>query len=442
MLRLQFDDSTRILRDGRLVVGRRPARVLHLTAAGGQCVSAWRDRAPVGDSPGERALAARLVDAELAHPVHAATPFTAADVAVVVPARDRAGALAECLRAIGPVAEIVVVDDGSDDPGAIAAAARGARLVRLDRRFGPAVARNAGLAATGAPLVAFVDSDARPRDGWLEPLLAQFADRRVGAVAPRIAVPAAGHAALDAYERARSPLDLGDRPAIVGPGRRVQFVPATALVVRRDAIGHGFDPSLRFGEDVDLVWRLREAGWTVRYEPSARVEHPRRQSAPAWLRQRFEYGSAAAPLAIRHPGELSHLQLPASVPALPPHLRRELAPFVARAELRTARQVLDAAWRAYSPLLLAAAVASRRARRLAAISLAISVGADWLERRPRLDPVRYGALRVADDLAYAAGVWRGCIRARNAGPLMPRVVKASRPAQRAKAARRHPNVSR
>lgn len=432
--RLRFDDSTRVLRDGRVLVGGRPARVLHLTAAGGRCVSAWRQGAKVGDSAGERRLAARLIDAGLAHPVPAGSPWTRADVAVVIPARDRAEQLAECLQGVGPVAEVVVVDDGSDDPCAIQAVARGVQLLRLDRRSGPAAARNAGLAATSAPLVAFVDSDARPRVGWLEPLLAHFADVRVGAVAPRIRV-APGRSPLDAYERARSPLDLGARPGIVGPGRGVRFVPATALVVRRGAAQHGFDSSLRFGEDVDFVWRLNNAGWTVRYEPAATVEHPRRTGPCAWLRQRIEYGSSAAPLATRHPGQLSHMVVPGSViPALglviagrprgavlTPALRRELAPLVARAQLRAARQLLDAAWRAYPPLVLVAGTSSQRFRRLACAGLAASIAADWLERRPRLDPLRFGALRLTDDLAYATGVWLGCVRAREAGPLTPRI---------------------
>jgi mycofactocin glycosyltransferase len=445
--RLRFDDSTRVLRDGRVLVGGRPARVLHLTVAGGRCVSAWRQGAAVGDGAGERRLAARLIDAGLAHPVPAGSPWTRADVAVVIPARDRAEQLAECLQGVGPVAELVVVDDGSDDPGAVAAVARdaGAGFVRLGPSAGPAAARNAGLAATSAPLVAFVDSDARPRVGWLEPLLAHFTDVRVGAVAPRIRV-APGRSPLDAYERARSPLDLGARPAIVGPGRGVRFVPATALVVRRGAAQHGFDSSLRFGEDVDFVWRLNDAGWIVRYEPAATVEHPRRTGPCAWLRQRIEYGSSAAPLATRHPGQLSHMVVPGSViPALglviagrprgavlTPGLRRELAPLVARAQLRAARQLLDAAWRAYPPLVLAAGTSSQRFRRLACAGLAASIAADWLERRPRLDPLRFGALRLTDDLAYATGVWLGCVRAREAGPLTPRIAFRSSSRQTAR----------
>jgi mycofactocin system glycosyltransferase len=417
---------------------------------GGRIVTAWRDGAAVGETAPERRLADRLIEAELAHPVPTGGRWTRADVAVVVPARDRADLLAGCLSRVGPAAEIVVVDDGSADPHSIAAVARDARarVVRVEQRGGPAAARNAGLAVTRAPLVAFVDSDTRPLGGWLEPLLTHFGDERVGAVAPRIRV-AAGRWALDAYEAARSPLDLGGRPGIVGPGRRIRFVPAAALVVRREAAQNGFDSSIRFGEDVDLVWRLTADGWTVRYEPEGCVEHPRREGVRAWLGQRIAYGSSAAALAKRHPGELQHLVIRASaVPALvlllagrprraalavlgavamdiarlPVGLRRELAPVAASAQLRAGRGLLDAIWRAYPPLVLAACSRSRRARRLTVAGLVTSAAAEWLERRPRLDPLRFGALRFADDLAYATGVWLGCIKACEMGPLIPRVV--------------------
>ena len=43
-----------------------------------------------------------------------------------------------------------------------------------------------------------------------------------------------------------------------------------------------------------------------------------------------------------------------------------------------------------------------------------------------LDPVRYVGLHVADDVAYASGVWAGCLRARTALPLLPRVTWRSR----------------
>jgi hypothetical protein len=204
-------------------------------------------------------------------------------------------------------------------------------------------------------------------------------------------------------------------------------VPAAALVVRRAALAPPtdaapprpvgpFDEGLRYGEDVDLVWRLEAAGWTVRYEPAGVVEHPHRGSLRAWLAQRAAYGSSAGPLARRHPGRMRHLVLPREAFRLPDRGFIRLG-LEARGQL--ARQVAEAAWRPYAPALLP----SRRGRRVLAAALVAGVAADFATRRPKLDPLRYAALRAADDLAYAAGVWAGCLRTRAAAPLLPARVR-------------------
>ena len=72
----------------------------------------------------------------------------------------------------------------------------------------------------------------------------------------------------------------------------------------------GFDPALRYGEDVDLIWRLAADGRVIRYDPSIVVRHRPRPGWRAWFRQRIAYGSSAASLAERH-GE-------AMAPARPP----------------------------------------------------------------------------------------------------------------------------
>jgi hypothetical protein len=43
----------------------------------------------------------------------------------------------------------------------------------------------------------------------------------------------------------------------------------------------------------------------------------------------------------------------------------------------------------------------------------------WLARRPALDPFRFAAAQLADDVAYGAGVWAGALRARTTVPLRP-----------------------
>ena len=203
----------------------------------------------------------------------------------------------------------IVVDDASADAGATKEIAErhGARFVGLATNVGPAGARNAGLAVVHTALVAFVDSDCVPADGWLGPLLGHFDDPLVAAVAPRIV--RAGRPAR--YEAARSSLDRGDRGGPVRPGSRIPFVPSAALLVRADvAMGPDlFDAALRGGEDVDLVWRLGEAGWDVRYVPSSTVAHEGPATLRAFLARRAFYGTTAAPLARRHGDALAPVHL-------------------------------------------------------------------------------------------------------------------------------------
>jgi mycofactocin glycosyltransferase len=107
---------------------------------------------------------------------------------------------------------------------------------------------------------------------------------------------------------------MGTAQARVAPLTRLSYVPTAALLVRRDAVGgagNGFDPEIRYGEDVDLVWRLHATGWRVRYDPAAKVRHLEPDRWAAVLGRRFRYGNSAAPLARRHPGQVPPLVLQA-----------------------------------------------------------------------------------------------------------------------------------
>ena len=130
-----------------------------------------------------------MVDAGLAQPVPPSGGPGPQDVTVVIPLRDRPTALARCLRALGPVAAVLVVDDASRDPEPVhrVAAAAGARVVQRAVNGGPAAARNTGLALCRTLYVAFVDSDCVPEPSWLAGLMPHFGDPGVAAVAPRVA---------------------------------------------------------------------------------------------------------------------------------------------------------------------------------------------------------------------------------------------------------------
>jgi glycosyltransferase involved in cell wall biosynthesis len=450
--------------EGTTLLGGEPFALVRCSDAVVARIRAWQAGAEVGSGG---ALARTLVRANLAQPVPPKQPL--APVTAVVPVRDRS--IATLLAALD-VAEVIVVDDASNDGAALRAEAEaaGARYLRRAERGGAAAARNTGLAAASHELVACVDSDCVPRPGWLEAVLPHFADPEVDAVAPRIvaldegrrregargaraargeaaggeaaggeaargtAARGAGTAARGAahrlagaiarYEAARSPLDRGPDPARVVPYGRVPFVPGAALVVRRHL---RFDETLQGGEDVEFVWRVPY----VRYEPAGQVAHAHRTQPTAWLARRAYYGRTAANIAKRHPGRARPLNVSlwttaawaavaarrpftalaitaAATALLAKELREYDLPALTAIELaglgtlRSGRVIADALTRHWWPLSAAAAVAVPKARAPLAAAL--------MTKRP---------LELADDLAYGAGLWRGCVEQRELDPLLP-----------------------
>jgi mycofactocin glycosyltransferase len=461
--RLRPDPGARTLAGGTVITGGCPIRVLRLSPAGARHVAGWWDGTPVPGNAKARALARRLLDTGIAHPMLERDEAERPDVTVVIPVRDRHAELARCLAGLAGTPRVIVVDDGSADPAAIqsAAAAAGASVVRRPVNGGPAAARNTGLAAARTPLVAFLDSDCVPGAGpanWLDALLPHFADPAVGAVAPRIVPAEAGHTWLARYEGASSTLDMGRRPSIVRPGSRVPYVPGAALIVRKQAAGTGFAEDMRVGEDVDFVWRLAASGWRVRYEPAATMGHQHRVRLREWLSRRKDYGTSAAALEQRHPGAVRPLYASAWTAAAwlaaafgQPEagavvtgtgtalLARRLARVTGEAwpmpagsaawrlavaqaaggTLGAARPLGSAICRTWWPVAVPAAIAARRLRLpLAALVLAPPL-LDWLDRRPPLDPARYVAARLLDDAGYSVGVWQGCVERRTVRPLLP-----------------------
>ncbi len=411
-------------RFGRVVLAGSPLRLFRLGAAGERVVERIESGEPVDAST----LTDRLLDAGAVHPAPAAVGPVAGRVTIVVPVHDESPARIDAVRAaaVRDGVELVVVDDGSSRPVPDA-------TVRLAVNAGPGAARNAGLDHVRTELVAFVDADVELPGGWLDGLVGHLADPAVGLVAPRVR-SAPGSTRLARYERDRSPLDMGDEPARVRAGTRVSYVPAAAILCRTEAVraAGGFDAGLRFGEDVDLVWRLDTAGWRCRYEPAVEVTHRPRPDWPAWVRQRIGYGSSAAPLARRHPGALAPVRTngwsaaawalvglghpgpaaavvvgsSAALPELLDDVPGDVAVGLAlRGNLLAGRNVADAVRRVWWPVLAVAALRSRTARRVLLASL-LAGG---------------HPLRALDDVAYSIGVWRGMLRERTVAPLVPEI---------------------
>jgi len=191
-------------------------------------------------------------------------------VSVVIPALDAAATLPATLAGLAAqeltaAFEVLVVDDGSSDAtAALAAAHPVVTAVLPGLGDGPGAARNIGIAAARAPVVAFTDADCTPAPGWLAAGLAALA---AGADVVQGRVVPGG---------ARGPWDRS--VAVGGPSPLYE---TANLFVRTDplrAVG-GFEPWLRprrskeLGEDVWLGWRLRRAGARVAFTADALVHH-------------------------------------------------------------------------------------------------------------------------------------------------------------------------
>ncbi|MFI7067641.1 mycofactocin biosynthesis glycosyltransferase MftF [Kribbella sp. NPDC050124] len=450
---VRISERTRVYDAGRTLVGGSPTTVVHLSAAAERLIE---ERLLTVRGARSSRLAERLLDLDMAVPViDELRPVPVGSVTIVVPVFDRAEQVDRLLRSVPEGIGIVLVDDCSPDPAAIAAVAtaHGATVVRHRENRGPAAARNTGLAKVQTPFAAFVDSDVVLTPETVPTLLRHFHDPKVALAAPRIlGLHDTGRPSwITRYENARSSLDLGNHPALVKPGAPVAWVPSACVVVRVAALGDGFDTSLRVAEDVDLVWRLHHRGWRVRYEPAAFVHHEHRPEVASWWARKQYYGTGAHHLAVRHgkqvaPAVLSPwavvlvaailVQRRWSLPvaALISFLvsRRiagkvQQSPQAGRIGLRLAVEGAAAALsqtsalmlRHWWPLAMVGGLFSSRLRRAVVVAAAVDTTVEYLRTDTDLDPVRFATARRLDDLAYGTGVWMSALKHRSLTSLLP-----------------------
>jgi mycofactocin system glycosyltransferase len=457
---VQVDRRVRVLGQGSTLLGGSPTRLLRLAPAAQDMMADGRLK--VHDAASAQ-LARTLLDATVAHPRPAGGP-SHRDVTVVIPARDNACGVRRLVASLRGL-RVIVVDDGSSVPldrEDFSGRHCDVEVLRHSRSRGPAAARNTGLAACTTDFVAFLDSDVVPQRGWLEALLGHFCDPTVGLVAPRIVGLTQSDHLVARYEAVHSSLDQGQQEAPVMPYTTVSYVPSAAIICRTSTLRDvgGFDETLRAGEDVDLCWRLVEAGARLRYEPIALVAHDHRTELRDWFVRKAFYGGSAAPLSTRHPDKTAPLLISgwalaawvlmavgSSLGYLASLLiatltGRRIARTMRGADTRisdvllvafrglwsAALQLALAICRHYWPVALVAAIMSRQCRRVVVIAAVVDGVVDWLSRSGTTDDdarpiglVTYFLLKRLDDLAYGLGLWYGVIRERNLRPLRPHI---------------------
>jgi lipopolysaccharide/colanic/teichoic acid biosynthesis glycosyltransferase/GT2 family glycosyltransferase len=228
-------------------------------------------------------------------------------LSVIVPARDAAETLDDCLRALRSQSlarecyEVIVVDDGSTDDTPRIAESGSDRLIRQAWR-GPAAARNAGAVAARGKLLVFTDADCVPAPNFLECLSGAFQDMEIVAAKGAYRTTQRGLMPRFTQQEYQHKYDRMARRA------RIDFIDTYAAAYRRAVFleNSGFDVSYPTAsvEDQELSFRLASKGYGMVFVPSAIVYHRHDRTLAEYLRRKFAIGYWKAFLLRSHPERL------------------------------------------------------------------------------------------------------------------------------------------
>ncbi|MDY0226072.1 MAG: glycosyltransferase family 2 protein [Desulfomicrobium apsheronum] len=216
-------------------------------------------------------------------------------VAIIIPVFNQWALTADCLRSLrehtpDEDVQVIVVDNGSTDETAGACGVLGQELfgerfehLRLDENinFGPGC--NLGASRADADFLFFLNNDTLLTPGWLPPLLRAFEVRpELGAVGPLLLYPdqdRVQHLGVT-FTPTNHVTHLyhnfpSTHPAVQRE-RNLQAITGAALMIPAGVFGQAgrFWEEYRNGyEDLDLCWKIRSLGLTLRCEPESRVYH-------------------------------------------------------------------------------------------------------------------------------------------------------------------------
>jgi GT2 family glycosyltransferase len=205
-------------------------------------------------------------------------------VSVIVPVHGANAGFERCLAALRGAlpagGEVVVVADGDGAAAAVAASA-GARVVTLTAPGGPARARNAGARAARGEIFVFVDADVVVRPDTITRLCRTLREAGVAAVFGSYDDTPAARNFISRYRNL-----LHHHVHQTGRAQASTFW-AGCGAIRRDVFLElgGFNERYRRPsiEDIELGYRLRGAGHSIRLEPTIQVTHLKRWTAGAML---------------------------------------------------------------------------------------------------------------------------------------------------------------
>jgi GT2 family glycosyltransferase len=216
----------------------------------------------------------------------------AAKVSIVIPSRNQASLLRGCVESIEAKTrfrnyEIVVIDNQSDEPDAIAyLASLSHRVLSFSEPFNFSRIINFGAKCVSGNYLLFLNNDTRViSPQWLDAMLGLCQQKPIGIVGAKLLYPdnriqhagvVLGIGGVAGHALKRFPRDSKARFGIAGDIRNYSALTAACMMVRKDVFDQvgGFDENIPVAfNDVDFSLRVREAGYRNVYTPYAEFYH-------------------------------------------------------------------------------------------------------------------------------------------------------------------------
>lgn len=242
------------------------------------------------------------------------------NVSVVIPGRNVAGTIRECLESIIPmlgqhgIQEIIFVDDGSTDATAQIVRGYPIRYIRGEAG-GPGAARNKGWRAARSDLIWFVDADCLAEPDSLPILLEHMKDPQVDAVGGSY-----GNACEHSLLACLIHEEIVERHLRMPS--RVNFLATFNVLYRRHVLEEvgGFDERYLKAQDAELAYRMRQRGMQLAFDPRSRVKHHHPVRLLPYLRTQFFQAFWRIFLYGRHPAKMKGDSYSSSVDHIQPIL--------------------------------------------------------------------------------------------------------------------------
>ena len=214
-------------------------------------------------------------------------------ISVIIPARNSADTLENCLRAaqsqryVDMDYEVIVVDDGSIDRTSNIAKSMQVRVIKQENA-GPAAARNAGAEAAHGAILAFTDADCVPPPEWLHHLTQPFRDPRV------MGTKGTYSTKQNKFVPRFVQQEYEFKYRRMSRQESIDFIDTYSAAYRRDVFleNDGFETAFAVPsvEDQEFSFRLARKGYRLVFAPKAVVYHQHDIGMGEYVRRKFGIG--------------------------------------------------------------------------------------------------------------------------------------------------------